>query len=399
MATTGLCPFADQRITARKRFVGNRGHKAVVLHIAEGSYLGTLQEFSDNSPAEKSSHFVVAKDGRIAQIVNINDSAWANGLCWQVDHWRVPDCSVRENPTWVDIVPGSNPNLYTISIEHEGFTGQPLTDAMKAATVRLLRWIAGELNLVYTPGRTLIRHGEISPGRKGFCPGPAFNFNEFAQAANAPSSSTAITENTALLSPPRATLQQARTFIANRGGSTAYTPQDIDLITQHYWTHAPAGGLDPLLALAQCIHETSDNGHPISSWWSKRPRRNPAGLGVNGDSRTTDPNDSHNWAFDSDANPPTWRAGLSFATFELGVRAQVGRLLAYALPAGQATPQQQALIDFALAQRPLPASLRGTAPTLKPLGSAHNPTGQGWAAPGTQYGMKIAAIAEAIRNS
>jgi N-acetyl-anhydromuramyl-L-alanine amidase AmpD len=397
MSTTGLCPFADQRITSRKRFAGNRGHKAVVLHIAEGSYAGTLQEFADSSPAEKSSHFVVAKDGRIAQIVNLNDSAWANGLCWQNNQWRTPDCRAPERPTWADIVPGSNPNLYTISIEHEGFTGQPLTPAMKAATVRLLRWIAGELALVYVPGRTLIGHRDISPGRKGFCPGTAFNFHEFAQAANAPS--PAITENTPLLAPPRATIQQARAFIANRGGSAAYTPHDIDLITQHYWTHAPAVGLDPLLALAQCLHETTDNGRPISSWWSMRPRRNPAGIGVTGQARHTDPNDPRHWAAGPPDNPATWYAGLSFPSWDEAVRAQVGRLLAYALPLGQGTPQQQALIDFALSQRPLPSTLRGTAPTLKLLGAAHNPTGQGWATPGTQYGANIAAIAEAIRNS
>jgi hypothetical protein len=342
---------------------------------------------------------VVAKDGRIAQIVNINDSAWANGLCWQNNNWRVPNCTAPENPTWIDIVRGSNPNLYTISIEHEGFTGQTLTEAMKAATVRLLKWIAGELNLVYTPGRTLIGHRDISPGRKAFCPGTAFNFNDFAQAANAPAPGVAITENSPLLSAPRATVQQARTFIANRGGSTAYTSQDIDLITQHYWNHGTAGGLDPAMALAQCIHETSDNGRPISSWWSRRPRRNPAGLGVTGQSRPTDPNDAHNWAFDTDANPNVWRAGLSFASWEESVRAQIGRLLAYAIPAGQGAPQQQALIDFALAQRPLPAALRGSAPALKALGAAHNPTGQGWASPGTQYGARIAALAEAIRNS
>ena len=398
MPTTGLCPFADQRITAGKRFVGNLGHRAVVLHIAEGSYAGTLQEFSDSSPAQKSSHFVVAKDGRIAQIVNINDSAWANGLCWQTDHWRVPDCGARENPTWVDIVPGANPNRYTISIEHEGFTGQTLTEAMKIATVKLLKWIAGELDFFYTPGRTLIGHRDISPGRKGFCPGSAFNFNDIANAANA-SVPALITENSALLSAPRATVEQARRFIANRGGSTNYTVGDIDLITQHYWQHATAGGLDPLLAIAQSIHETSLNGRPISSWWSARPRRNSAGIGVTGESRTTDPNDSHNWAIDTDVSPTVWRAGLSFPSWEEAVRAQVGRLLAYALPAGQGTPQQRALIDFALAQRPLPAALRGTASTLKQLGAAHNPTGQGWASPGTQYGARIAALAEAIRNS
>lgn len=207
-----------------------------------------------------------------------------------------------------------------------------------------------------------------------------------------------VTENSALLSPPRATEEQARTFIVRRG-STAYTDFDIGVIVGHYWRIAVPVGIDPVLAVAQCVLETSDQGHPISSWWSRRPRRNPAGLGVTGESRTTDPHDAHNWAPDPPEAPTIWRAGLSFATWELGVRAQIGRLLAYALPAGQGTDAQKELINFALNERPLPQSMRGTAPTLKPLGAKHNPTGNGWARPGTEYGAKIAAIANAIRNT
>ncbi|HEX8230727.1 MAG TPA: hypothetical protein VF826_15630 [Chloroflexia bacterium] len=204
-----------------------------------------------------------------------------------------------------------------------------------------------------------------------------------------------IDENSTLLSPPRASEQQARAFIVNRG-STAYTDADIELIVSHYWRIAVPVGIDPVLAVAQCIHETSDQGHPISSWWSRRPRRNPAGIGVTGVSRTTNPNDPHNWAPDPPNAPTQWKAGLSFATWEVGVKSQIGRLLAYALPAGQGTTEQKDLIAFALNQRPLPAALRGTAPTLKPLGAKHNPTGTGWAKPGKEYGAKIAAFMRAI---
>jgi hypothetical protein len=58
---------------------------------------------------------------------------------------------------------------------------------------------------------------------------------------------------------------------------------------------------------------------------------------------------------------------------------------------------QRVLIDIALAQRPLPGALRGTAPTLKFLGAKHNPSGKGWASPGAEYGTRIASIAEEIR--
>lgn len=73
---------------------------------------------------------------------------------------------------------------------------------------------------------------------------------------------------------------------------------------------------------------------------------------------------------------------------------------AYALPTGLGTAAQKELINFALSQRPLPLplSLRGTAPILKPLRVKHNPTPNGWAAPGTRYGVKIAAIAHALAS-
>lgn len=207
-----------------------------------------------------------------------------------------------------------------------------------------------------------------------------------------------ITENTTILAPPRATKEQAIAFITRRG-STAYTGDDIRLIVKHYWDTAVPAGVDPLLAVAQSIHETSDNGHPMSSWWARRPRRNPAGIGVTGRKRSTDPNDPHNWALDDSVQPPEWRAGLSFDSWALGVKAQVGRLLAFVIPAGQGTNAQKELINFALGERPLPAMLRGTAPTLKLLGAHHNPTGQGWAFKGITYGAKIAAIAQAIKNT
>ncbi|HYP40839.1 MAG TPA: hypothetical protein VEX13_10810 [Chloroflexia bacterium] len=225
------------------------------------------------------------------------------------------------------------------------------------------------------------------------------SLNEIAQAANAQTAPSAgITENSTLLAAPRASKEQARAYIVKLG-STAYTNRDINLILNHYWNHAVPVGLDPLLAVAQCIHETSFEGHPISSWWSRRPRRNPAGIGVNGRTRSTPPPDPQNWAGDPQDNPTIWRAGLSFANWEVAVRAQLGRLLAYAIPTGQGTNEQKALIDFALSVRPLGASLRGSAPTLKPLGARHNTTGMGWATPGVQYGARIAAIAKKIQDT
>jgi hypothetical protein len=81
----------------------------VVEHIAEGSYDGTIA-WQRNPDANVSSHFVVARDGRIAQMVDTAQQAWTQ---------------IQGNP-------------YSISIENEGFSGNQLTAAQVEASARIL---------------------------------------------------------------------------------------------------------------------------------------------------------------------------------------------------------------------------------------------------------------------
>jgi hypothetical protein len=74
------------------------------------------------------------------------------------------------------------------------------------------------------------------------------------------------------------------------------------------------------------------------------------------------------------------------------IPAHLGRLLAYALPAGAGTTYQQQLIDYALWRRPLPDHLRGVAVTITDLNGR-------WAWPGTEYGQRILALAERMRSA
>jgi hypothetical protein len=195
-----------------------------------------------------------------------------------------------------------------------------------------------------------------------------------------------VTADSTILAPPRALSQQAIAYIIARGST--YTPYDVAVIVNYYWRIAPDVGVDPLVALAQNIHET-DN---LQSWWAQRPRRNPAGLGVTGETSTDPPPDDEKdiWAFDE--TEQLWRKGLSFATWEDSTRAHIGRLLAYALRDEEASDPQRTLIDESLALRPLPESYRGVAPTLRGLNGR-------WAVPGTTYADKIASFANLIRST
>lgn len=176
----GWCPFAAKRaITAATNFESGRqglAVKAVVLHIGEGPLSAFFPTF--NNPARRASaHFTVGKQGEIEQYVSINDTAYANGLRWeptpsgQGGIWRNPR-GIQVMPAWRGLVAGINPNYYTISIEHEGFFGEPWTEPMYLANLRLLRWIADETGIRYVHGETLIGHADLDAVDRANCPGP-----------------------------------------------------------------------------------------------------------------------------------------------------------------------------------------------------------------------------------
>lgn len=171
----------------------------------------------------------------------------------------------------------------------------------------------------------------------------------------------AVSVDSKLLASPRTTRAQAERFLIPKPNGE-YTDADVRFIITQYFTVGPSVGLDPLLAVAQMELETAF----LASFWAARPRRNPAGIGVTGEPG----------------------AGISFPSWKVSVRAHLGRLLAYALPATAGTAAQKALIAEALTWRPLPPSKRGSAPTVKGLA-------QSWAAD-PDYARKIVNVANAM---
>src|SRR2546430_1484908 len=121
----------------------------------------------------------------------------------------------------------------------------------------------------------------------------------------------AATADSPILNSPQATPQQCSHYILSRPHGE-YTETDIaGVIVPAYFAVCARAGVDPLLVIAQMIHETGN----LCSAWSARPHRNPAGLGVTGEPGK----------------------GLSFPTWkDDAIPAHVGRLLAYALTDQQA---------------------------------------------------------------
>jgi hypothetical protein len=172
-----------------------------------------------------------------------------------------------------------------------------------------------------------------------------------------------VTTDTRLLAPSRAPAAQAERYLLARAHG-GYSAADVRSIVADYYATATAVGLDPLLVVAQMVEET---GH-LTSFWSQRPRRNLAGIGVTG-------------------KPGE---GLSFPDLKTAVDAHTGRLLAYSLPIHAANQAQNQLIKEALSFRMLPDRLRGAAPTLQGLAGtwAHDPL----------YAEKLAGVANDIRT-
>lgn len=337
--STGWCPFALQRHSPNY-WTGQYGNVlAVVMHIAAGGYQPSI-EWLCNPASGVSAHFIVSKGGEITQMVSIYNSARANGLSWANGRWK----NARGKfvaPTWDSIITGVNPNLYTISIEHEGFPEDVRTPQMQDADVRLLRWLAQKLHLRYEPGRSLIGHRDIDPVDKWFCPGPHMDLAALAAAANDPLEQfPPISRDSPIVGPPTGPEYKAVAYIKAHLKAGSEYRNDVEIIVGYYWRHALAVGIDPFMAVAQCVHETDS----LNSNWAARPRRNPAGLGVHQE------------------------GGLSFATWNDAVQAHLGQLLAYALTDAQATePQRQMMLRNP--RHPLiPAQHRGIAPRWKDLG-------------------------------
>ncbi len=189
------------------------------------------------------------------------------------------------------------------------------------------------------------------------------------QPATGPGTGTgtlAVSPSSTLMAAPRGTVAQVTAYLLARPHGT-YAQADVQAIAAEYFSVAGPLGLDPLLVASQMIEETAH----LSSFWSQPPRHNMAGIGVTGEPGK----------------------GVSFPTAAEGVRAHIGRLLAYAIKKGTETPGQSSLIAEALSFRPLPDDHRGVATTLAGL------AGPGRWAADPQYAEKIAWVANQVTGA
>ena len=140
---------------------------AVLNHVMQG-YQQTMITWAAEKTGRVSAHFTIGRDGRIVQHVGIFDPAWHAG--------RV------EAPTWPHYQ-GTNPNFYTVGVEHEGFSAVPMytyddiydeynpwPTAMTDASIRVHQWIVEQTGIVPSV-ETIIGHNETATRSRADDPG------------------------------------------------------------------------------------------------------------------------------------------------------------------------------------------------------------------------------------
>jgi hypothetical protein len=380
MAVTLWHPRAKrQQLEDAGSFTG--GGRKFLVHTTEGS---TLESAFNTVKANRSSpHFILeVKNGsrRLVQCIPINRAA--RGLehnsgpetnkanCIQVEvvgfteHKRAAELGHLE--LWV---PNWSPDIYKhlhllMLWTHDNF-GVPM---------RADHPFAGQAGYARLGGQAFVN----AVGLLGHChaagndhtdPGP-LNSHFVIHGAGAPFTLTdALSPSSTILAKPRATAAQLRRHLIARHdahpGQSHLKDSTLADIVQLYMRTCKSIGLDPLVAVSQMELET---GH-LTSKASQPPRRNPAGIGITGPGVN----------------------GVSFPNWNKAVRGHVGRLAAYAIPSGKGTPAQKALIEEALAVRPLDPDVRGSAVRVRGL-SKH------WAHD-QAYAGKIVKIAKEIEVS
>lgn len=138
---------------------GRKGRRiiAIVNHITAGLMPGTLSWLC-NPGARVSAHYLVAKNGRLYQMVKDENTAWHAGIV--------------NKPTW-SLYDGSNPNYYTIGIEHEALAGQSLTEAQYQATLELHRLLV-QKHSITIDNNHIIGHCQLDTVTRQNDPGTGF---------------------------------------------------------------------------------------------------------------------------------------------------------------------------------------------------------------------------------
>jgi hypothetical protein len=150
--------------TAGNNIWAGRGQTklAWVNHIAEGT-IAAVDSWFSNPAAQASTNFCVGKNGMIHCYVDPEgpDAPYANGIINQ------PAATVT---ALLSQTGNANPNYWTVSVEHEGHSGEALTPAQLDASAHLAAYYLERLGIPNDEGH-LLGHYEFDAVTRAACPG------------------------------------------------------------------------------------------------------------------------------------------------------------------------------------------------------------------------------------
>lgn len=148
------------------------GVRCVVWHICEGTFDNSVAWLRDPS-SDVSANDVIARDGRIAHLVDGADSPWTNG---PINRPNMDLAIVRQA-----VQSGVNPNRWSYTIECEGYSTRGASGALTPLQAATLIGRTAQACMAYqlTPNREhIMRHADWDSVTRANCPG--YSGSEFA---------------------------------------------------------------------------------------------------------------------------------------------------------------------------------------------------------------------------
>jgi hypothetical protein len=159
---------------------GHSSHwEAIVLHIMDGSMVGTIDWFSKNAAmrgpgyGNSSTHYGISREGRIYQFVSLGNVAFAHGVSEWLGDWHLG----HQNH-----ILGVSPNAFAVGIEHEGKPFESgkhfkMSPAMWKASTHLSAWLwqdqiepHKDATGAVLDAEHIVGHYRIDPRNRANCP-------------------------------------------------------------------------------------------------------------------------------------------------------------------------------------------------------------------------------------
>ena len=304
-------------------------------------------------------HAIVEPDGDVYQILPWNHRGWHCGGGANNTHIGVE----MTEPATIRYTGGSN---WTETGDGENTKNHVLATYKYA--VELFAYLCSQYNLDPLADGVVISHSEGC--RRGIASNHGdvehlwskfgLSMEQFRKDIKAAMEGGSAADSlTAIMGKAKATADQMKSYLKKKNPSV---PQSVLDMVPLYLSEGEAEGVRGDIAFAQSCLETGN--FTFSGSAVTLSQNNFCGLGVTQRGKT----------------------GLSFETAQLGIRAQIQHLKAYA----STDKLRKARIDPRFRY-----VTRGCAPYAEWLGQKENPQGKGWAA-GEKYGEKILSILKAV---